>query len=156
MRDPYREKLSRTRLTHHPSRLLALLWLLLPFLALFLFLMRFLPHLVPGIRPLLARLYMRGRRATIMRPGRFLGSAPRLRIFTRLGITSRRLSLARANLVISLLIRRGIAFSRLWSRRLFLSSAPTLFPGRVCVAIRFSNWGFRGRVSYMGSLCLAC
>src|SRR6059036_2446376 len=106
-----------SRITHHlsSSRLLALLWLLLAFLALLLLLMRFWPRLVPGTGRLLTRCCLRGRCATIMRPGRFLGSAPRLHIFARLGVTSRRPSLARASLVVSLLIRRRIAFSRLWS-----------------------------------------
>src|SRR5512132_1771934 len=98
-----------SRITLH-SRLLALLWLLLAFLALFLLLMLFWTRLVPGTRRLLTRCCLRRRRATIMRPGWFLGPAPRLCIFSWLGITTRRLSLARVSLVVSLLIRGRIAF----------------------------------------------
>ena len=52
-----------------------MLLLLLAFLALFLFLMPFGSRLVLRIRPLLLRLYSWGRRAAIVRPGRFFGSA---------------------------------------------------------------------------------
>jgi hypothetical protein len=156
MRDPYRENLSR--ITHHSSRssrLLALLLLLLAFLALFLFLMPFWSRLVLRLRSLLLRFYSRGRRATIVRPGRFLGP-PLLRIFTRLRISSRRSSLARTSIAIALLICRRIAFSRLRSLRLFLSSPPPLFFSRVGASFRSRSWGFCNRVSFTGAPSLAC
>lgn len=157
MRDPHRENLSRiTDHSSRSSRLLALLRLLLAFLALFLFLMPFWPRLVLRLRPLLLRFYSRGRRGTIVRPGRFLGSASLLRIFTRLRISSRRSSLARTSIAIALLICRRIAFSRLRSLRLFLSSPPPLFFSRVGASFRSRSWGFCNRVSFTGAPSLAC
>src|SRR5437870_1963377 len=73
-----------SRITHHPSRFLALFLLLLTFLTLFLFLMPLLARLVNllGSGPLLARFGSRRGRAVVMRSSGFFGSSSPSRIVT--------------------------------------------------------------------------
>src|SRR5712664_2492334 len=93
-----------SRITHHPSRFLALFLLLLTFLTLFLFLMPLLAGLVNllGSGPLLARFGSRRGRGVVPRSSGFFGSSSPSGVITWPRLAVWVFSLTRPSFVIAL------------------------------------------------------